>query len=152
MFDFSWSEIGLIAVVALVLIGPKDMPVAIRAVSAAIRKLRRMAGEFQQHVDEMLREADLHEVRSTMNDLRRMNLRSTIENAIDPDRALPRRLDDPFHTHPVPPVRTLPETPIPDRPTHAPQAPSDTSAPAFIPPMEAIAPAPPAFVPPRDSD
>ena len=59
MFDFAWSEIALIGVVALIAIGPKDMPVAIRAVTDMIKKARRMAGEFQTHVDEMVREADL---------------------------------------------------------------------------------------------
>lgn len=113
MFDFSWSELAVIGVVALVLIGPKDMPVAIRAIAGIIKKMRRMAGEFQHHVDDMLREADLHEVRSTMRDLRSMNLRSTIERAIDPDRVL----TDPFSAHPVP------EVPVRHRP-----------APDFIPP------------------
>ena len=64
MFDFAWSEIALIAVVALIAIGPKDMPAAIRAVTDWIKKARRMAAEFQTHVDEMVREADLSEVRS----------------------------------------------------------------------------------------
>ena len=43
MFDFAWSEIGVIAAVALILIGPKDLPVAIRAVTDMIKKARRMA-------------------------------------------------------------------------------------------------------------
>ena len=47
MFDFAWSEIGLIGVVALIAIGPKDMPAAIKAVTGMIKKARRMAGEFQ---------------------------------------------------------------------------------------------------------
>ena len=64
MFDFAWSEIALIAVVALIAIGPKDMPVAIRAVTGGIKKARRMAAEFQTHVDEMVREADLDDVRA----------------------------------------------------------------------------------------
>ena len=46
MFDFAWSELGLIAVVAMILIGPKDMPVAIRSVTGWIRKARRMAAEL----------------------------------------------------------------------------------------------------------
>jgi sec-independent protein translocase protein TatB len=58
MFDFAWSEIAIIAAVALVVIGPKDLPVALRAVSGFVKKARRMAGEFQTHVDEMMREAD----------------------------------------------------------------------------------------------
>ena len=47
MFDFAWSEIALVGVVALIAIGPKDMPVAIRSHDHAIKKMRRMAGEFQ---------------------------------------------------------------------------------------------------------
>jgi len=59
MFDFAWSEIALIVVVAVIFIGPKDLPVAIKAVTGMLKKARRMAGEFQTHVDEMVREADL---------------------------------------------------------------------------------------------
>ena len=74
MFDFSWSEIMVIGLVALICIGPKDMPVAIRAISRVLKKMRRMAGEFQGHVDEMLREADLAEVSNTLRDIRGMNI------------------------------------------------------------------------------
>jgi len=63
MFDFAWSEIALIAGVALVVIGPKDLPVALRAISGFVKKARRMAGEFQTHVDEMMRDADLKSAR-----------------------------------------------------------------------------------------
>ena len=54
MFDFAWSEIVLIGAVALIAIGPKDMPAAIRTVSNMVKKARRMAAEFQTHVDEDL--------------------------------------------------------------------------------------------------
>ena len=64
MFDFAWSEIVLIGVVALVAIGPKDLPIAMKAVSGAMKKARRMAAEFQTHVDDMMRDADLGEVRA----------------------------------------------------------------------------------------
>jgi len=63
MFDFAWSEIALIGVVALIAIGPKDMPAAIKSVTDVIKKARRMASEFQTHVDEMVRDANLQEVR-----------------------------------------------------------------------------------------
>ena len=79
MFDFAWSEIALIAVVALIAIGPKDMPVAIRAVTGWIKKARRMAAEFQTHVDEMVREADLSEVRASINEIRNFDVRGEIE-------------------------------------------------------------------------
>ena len=141
MFDFNWSEIALIGVVALVLIGPKDMPVAIRAISNAVKKMRRMAGEFQHHVDDMLRDADLAEVKSSFDEIRGMNFKGTMRRALDPDGSIGRAFDDPFTAHPVKPVMTPNDQPKP------------VAAPSFIPP-QAAAPAPiqpeppPAFIPP----
>ena len=88
MFDFAWSEIALIAVVAMIAIGPKDMPVAIRAVTGWIKKARRMAAEFQTHVDEMVREADLSEVRASINEIRNFDIRGEIEKTIDADGSI----------------------------------------------------------------
>ena len=88
MFDFAWSEIALIAVVAMIAIGPKDMPVAIRAVTGWIKKARRMAAEFQTHVDEMVREADLSEVRASINEIRNFDIRGEIEKTVDADGSI----------------------------------------------------------------
>ncbi|MBO0711865.1 MAG: twin-arginine translocase subunit TatB, partial [Acetobacteraceae bacterium] len=88
MFDFAWSEIAVIGVVALIAIGPKDMPVAIKAVTNAIKKARRMAAEFQSHVDEMVREADLHEVRNSLSEIRNFDFKGTVERTVDPDGSL----------------------------------------------------------------
>ncbi|MGO3517672.1 MAG: Sec-independent protein translocase protein TatB [Acetobacter cibinongensis] len=88
MFDFAWSEIALIGAVALVVIGPKDLPVAIRGLAKAVKKARAMASEFQSHVDEMVREADLSEVRDHVRDFRNLNVRGRIMKAIDADGTL----------------------------------------------------------------
>ncbi len=112
MFDFAWSEIALIGIVALVAIGPKDLPVAIKAVAALIKKARRMAGEFQVHVDEMMREADLQDVRQEFNDLRRMDIKGKILSAVDSDGTIRKTMtDNPLAasttlTTPPPPVET----------------------------------------------
>ena len=100
MFDFAWSEIAIIAAVALVVIGPKDLPVALRAISGFMKKARRMAGEFQTHVDEMMREADLKDVKDSLNEIRNFDFRSTVEKAIDPDHTL----RDTFSTSPLEPT------------------------------------------------
>jgi sec-independent protein translocase protein TatB len=158
MFDFSWSEIMVIGIVALIAIGPKDMPVAIRAITRVLKKMRRMAGEFQHHVDDMMREADLQDVQSTFRDLRSMNVKSALTNLVDRDGELGRAMADPFAERPVPPV-------VPDAgpgQAHAPEPmmgplPPASPPPDFVPPHDAIAgaasPAPrarpaPAFVPP----
>src|SRR4051794_20816391 len=159
MFDFAWSEIALIGVVALVLIGPKDLPVAIKAVAETIKKARRMAGEFQTHVDEMVREANLQEVRDQFNDLRRMDIKSQILKAVDDDGSIRKTLSDPIADFSPPPpavpvhdTAPLPETEVTEHAAHTiaappPEAPAFVP-PSFVPPPVAAPPAPPAFVPP----
>jgi sec-independent protein translocase protein TatB len=169
MFDFAWSEIVLIGVVALIAIGPKDLPVAMRAAARVVKKARAMAAEFQTHVDDMLRDADLREMRDNINQLRSLNLRSQMEQAMDPDGALRRS----FAANPLAPrpAEASDATQIDDRADHAiappfsPSAGSLGPAPAFIPPEAAAAaapapippvpvpaaPAPPAFVPPEQA-
>ena len=63
MFDIGWAELALVFVVALIVIGPKDLPVALRAAGVWMGRLRRMAREFQSSVDEVLRESELKELR-----------------------------------------------------------------------------------------
>jgi sec-independent protein translocase protein TatB len=160
MFDFAWSEIALIGVVALVLIGPKDMPVAIRAVAGVVKKARRMAAEFQGHVDEMVRDTELAEVRQQINEIRNFDFRGEFERAVDGDGSLKKAFEDPFTAPPPAPVVELP-TPAPDPavpdpagPVSAPEeaAPQGpllaAAAPAFIPPAVAATAAAPAFIPP----
>lgn len=93
MFDFAWSEFALIGAVALVVIGPKDLPVAIRGLAKAVKKARGLASEFQSHVDEMVREADLSEVREHVRDFRNLNVRGRLMKAIDADGTLARTFD-----------------------------------------------------------
>ena len=58
MLDMSWGEVMLIGGVALIVIGPKDLPKALRTVGQITSKLRRMAGEFQMQFNEAIREAE----------------------------------------------------------------------------------------------
>lgn len=97
MLDFAGSELLLIGVVSLILIGPKDMPTAIRTVTGFIKKARKMASEFQSHIDEMVKEADLQEARDEFRAMRRMNLKSQIMNVVDKDGQLQQTFaDDPL--------------------------------------------------------
>ena len=122
MFDLAWSEIALIGVVALIAIGPKDMPVAIKAVAEMVKEARRMAAEFQTHVDEMVREANLHEVRDQINDIRSMDIKGKILNAVDNDGSIRRTINErPFNAAP-PPL-----TPLAD------SAPADAAAAPHVP-------------------
>ena len=63
MFDIGWDELVLIGLVALIVIGPKDLPVVLRTLGKWVAKARNLAGEFRSHVDEMLREAQVDDIK-----------------------------------------------------------------------------------------
>jgi sec-independent protein translocase protein TatB len=59
MFDIGWGELLVIGIVALVVIGPKELPGVVRTIGQSIAKLRRMAADFQHQFNEAMREAEL---------------------------------------------------------------------------------------------
>ncbi|HEX9490252.1 MAG TPA: Sec-independent protein translocase protein TatB, partial [Stellaceae bacterium] len=95
MFDFAWSELAVIAVVALVVIGPKDLPRVMRTVGIWVGKARAIAREFQGSLDQMMREAELEEMRKQVEQATNVNLAHEIERTIDPAGELQKSLDEP---------------------------------------------------------
>ena len=71
MFDMSWGEVMVIGTVALVVIGPKELPKALRTLGSATAKLRRMASEFQTQFNDAMREAELDDVRREVEGINR---------------------------------------------------------------------------------
>lgn len=69
MFDMSWGEVMVIGAVALIVIGPKDLPKALRTVGQVTGKLRRMAAEFQGQFQEAMREAELDDAKRQLQGL-----------------------------------------------------------------------------------
>lgn len=69
MFDIGWSEMMMIAIVAVVVIGPRQLPAALRTVGQWVSKARSMAREFQNSLDEMVDEAGLDDVRQIQKDV-----------------------------------------------------------------------------------
>lgn len=98
MLDLAWTEIALILLVALVVIGPKDLPHAIKGIAEFIRKARRMAGEFQVHVDEMMRETKLDEVKRQIDEVRQgaYDMKRQFEDELDRDGDIAKSFSDPF--------------------------------------------------------
>lgn len=164
MLDFAWSEIALIAVVAIVVIGPKDLPDAIRTVAKGVQKLRRMASEFQGHADELVREAKLEDVRDEIRDIRNFDVKGTIERHLDQDGEIRRTFNDnPLRDNAWKPgngtapagdaaasgdANTGAEAGPPAPPPAAAEPPRPAGPPAFVPPGVASAsPARPEAVP-----
>lgn len=68
MFDIGWSELVVIGVVALIAIGPKELPGVLRMVGQWMGKARRMAAEFQGQFNEAMREAEMADIKKTFDD------------------------------------------------------------------------------------
>ncbi|MPZ40252.1 MAG: twin-arginine translocase subunit TatB [Rhizobiales bacterium] len=69
MLDISWSELLLVGVVALIVIGPKELPGALRTLGQWMAKIRRMAAEFQGQFQEAMREAEIDQLKKDMDEM-----------------------------------------------------------------------------------
>ncbi len=146
MFDLAWTEIALILLVALIVIGPKDLPHAIRGVADFIKKARRMAAEFQVHVDEMMRESKLDEVKRQIDEVRSgaYDFKRRFEEELDPNREMAKSFSDPFASSAPAYDSAAPPEPEPAAVTAEPTVASATPASEPPPPPDE----PPPFLPP----
>ncbi|WP_052741864.1 Sec-independent protein translocase protein TatB [Kiloniella litopenaei] len=88
MFDIGWSEMMVVAVLTLLIMGPKELPNTLRNVSKWVRKAKGLAREFQSGVDEVIRESDLQDARKALEGANSESIRKTVEDVIDPTQAL----------------------------------------------------------------
>ena len=121
MLDFSWSELILIGIVALVAIGPKELPGVLRTVGQWMGKARKMAAEFQSQFQEAMREAEMADLKKGFDDVREAasgfstsNLISSLGKDVS-DSLRIDNVDKPAETPAIePPVTpTVPEAPMP---------------------------------------
>ncbi|MEZ5840169.1 MAG: Sec-independent protein translocase protein TatB [Hyphomicrobiales bacterium] len=94
MFDIGWTEILVIAVVAIVVVGPKDLPRVLRTLAQTIGQVRRMAGEFQNTFNEALKEAELADLKKDVESIKDAATFKDIRSSLDPIR----HLDDQFRS------------------------------------------------------
>ena len=85
MFDIGWPELMLIMVVALVVIGPKDLPAAIRTVTTILRKVRGMAAEFQNGLADIAREAGVDDIKNNIEDIVSYDPKDALDNIAEID-------------------------------------------------------------------
>ncbi len=88
MFDIGWTELLIIAVVAIIVVGPKDLPRMLRSVGRYAGQLRRTANEFRSQFDEAIRESELDEIRTSLKDAADMNpvnqIKDTVSESLAP--------------------------------------------------------------------
>ncbi|MDX6751771.1 Sec-independent protein translocase protein TatB [Geminicoccaceae bacterium 1502E] len=93
MLDIGWSEMAIVMVVALLVIGPKDLPRVARSIGKWTAKARSMAREFQRSLDDMAREAELTEIKSELDKVRHKDIGQTIRDTVDPKGELDRAFE-----------------------------------------------------------
>ena len=93
MFDIGWQELFVLAVLFIIVIGPKDMPGAVRIISKWIRKARSMARDLQDGLDEVVREAELDDLKNEIGSPGGLDLAKRIGNAVDPTGEIAADMD-----------------------------------------------------------
>lgn len=88
MFDIGWAELMMVAVILVVVVGPKDLPRMLRTFGRTTKQLRAMAGDFRRQFDDALREAELDDVRSTVSDIRNLDPTKDVRAAMNPMKAV----------------------------------------------------------------
>ena len=97
MFDIGWSELVLIAVVALIAIGPKELPGVLRMVGQWMGKARKMAAEFQGQFQEAMREAEMADLKKSFDEVKEAATGFTNNNvmtSLQKDVSSALRIDD----------------------------------------------------------
>ena len=133
MFDFSWSELLLIGIVALVFIGPKELPGVLRTLGQWMSKIRRMAGEFQNQFHDAMREAELADLKKEVDE---MAAQAAVYSNFDPLSDVRKEMETAKRDI----EGAVADKPAAGEPATAPP-PSDTPPASDAPPVEPAAPA-----------
>ena len=151
MFDIGWSELLLIGIVALIAIGPKELPGALRTLGQWMAKVRRMASEFQNQFHEAMREAELADLKKEVDEMATKaqsyahfdpidDIRKDIEKAASPPPDLDTLTDTASSPPPsasTPPAATAPASPPAATETPPAVAPAEPAAPQNTAPVNA---------------
>jgi sec-independent protein translocase protein TatB len=147
MFDIGWGELVIIGIVALIVIGPKELPTALRTAGQWMGKVRRMAAEFQGQFQEAMREAEMAELKKQVDEIG--NSTANLAN-FDPLGDVKSDFESAFDDKPKPPV--TPDTTVAGTPPAVPagivsETPSVTAPPALPEPELPFEVQPPLDIP-----
>ena len=137
---FDWNELLIIGAAALIFIGPKELPWTLRTMGKFVAKARGMARDFQTNVDDMVREAELDEVKKQVQKLEYGGFEQMIQNTVDPKGKIQDALRAPDLSAPdlsAPDLSALATSPA----SAAPPAPGASPVSAAAPASDAAIPA-----------
>ncbi len=110
MFDIGWSELVVIGIVALIAIGPKELPGVLRTAGHWIGKMRRMAADFQSQFQEAMREAEMADLKKQVEDINQQaaGLASGFDPVATANAEIQQAIDNAGRDTPPPDYGTLP--------------------------------------------
>src|SRR5688572_21689376 len=85
MFDIAWMELLVIGTVAVLVLGPKELPRAMRSMAKILRQAGRLKSEFQLHLNDLVRQADLEDLRRDVNAFAGKNIGAEARKLLDPN-------------------------------------------------------------------
>ena len=94
MFDIGWQELFIIAAIAIIVVGPRDLPRALKSISGYISKAKSMVRELQSGIDEVAREVDLENIRKDAQEVGNIDIESELKDAVAPAKAIEKEFDD----------------------------------------------------------
>ncbi len=109
MFDIGWTEMAMVAVVALLIIGPRDLPKTLHTIGRWVGRARAVMNDFQRGLDDMVRETELDELKKQLDSAAEVDIGKEIENTIDPTGEMAEAFD--FDEEPSEKVETAAEEP-----------------------------------------
>jgi sec-independent protein translocase protein TatB len=139
MFDIGWSELVVVAAVAILVVGPRDLPRLLRTVGKTVSQARRVAGDFQKQFNEALREAELDEVKKVATGVSsaaafkpleeaRKTMMEAQKSITDSVKSLEQEVDKPAAAAKADDVAAKPQEPKPAAPAPAPEIAADKAA------------------------
>lgn len=130
MFDLGWSKLIIIAMLAIVVVGPKELPALLRTIGKFVGQIRRQADEFRRQFDEAMRDTELEQIRKDVADIKRTatdsmrDLERSTEESLKPLETATAEMNQIGQAH-----VTGPTTPV--LPTAAPQIATELPPPSL---------------------
>jgi len=149
MFDISWGKLVIIGVVALLVIGPKELPAVLRQLGQWMTKIRRMAAEFQGQFQEAMREAEMTDLKKQFDDTT-ASIKSTFDTT-EIKNELEKMIQDPMSASSAAAPPSDPTAPAPQTPASAPTDPVALGTAPVAPPAADLSVPMPELPPPPET-
>jgi len=84
MFGMGWWELSIVGLITILILGPKELPYAMKSLARFMRKARRLASEFQGHMDDIVKEAELGDIKQTVKSFQEKDIGGLLDNTLAP--------------------------------------------------------------------